>query len=280
MTTLAPGAEAAPGGTLYLVATPIGNLGDITIRAIEILKSVPLIAAEDTRVTRKLLTRYQIATHAISYHAQSDPGKLAKLLAHMRGGGDLALVTDAGTPTVSDPGAEIAAAWAAEGGRVEAMPGASAALVAVAVSGLAGPRWSFEGFLPRRGSERRDRIARLAADERGAVIFETPRRLGTTLADLAAACGSERPAAICRELTKIHEQVLRLPLGALSAAVGDGAVPALGEAVIVLGWYPGGSGSATARSPEAGAVDVAVARVADLVASGTPRGEAARLVSA
>ena len=145
------------GGTLYVVATPIGNLADITLRALEILGSVPLIAAEDTRHTRRLLDRHGLATRMTSYHAQSGPGRAAALLDHLRGGADLALVTDAGTPAVSDPGGELVDAWAAEGGRVVPIPGASAVLAAVAASGVAGPRWAFEGFLPRSGRERRER---------------------------------------------------------------------------------------------------------------------------
>ncbi|OGO50906.1 MAG: 16S rRNA (cytidine(1402)-2'-O)-methyltransferase, partial [Chloroflexi bacterium RBG_16_69_14] len=194
---------AADGGTLYVVATPIGNLGDVTLRALEILRSVPLIAAEDTRHTRRLLERHSVTTRTVSYHAQSDASRAEALLEHLRAGADLALVTDAGTPTVSDPGSELVAAWAAEGGTVVPIPGASAVLAAVAGSGLAGPRWSFEGFLPRTGRDRRERLARIAADERGTILFEAPGRVAATLRELAAACGPERPGAACRELTKL-----------------------------------------------------------------------------
>jgi 16S rRNA (cytidine1402-2'-O)-methyltransferase len=267
------------GGTLYLVATPIGNLGDVTIRAIEILRAVPLIAAEDTRVSRRLLDRHQIETRMTSYHAQSDPARLEQLLAHLRGGDDLALVTDAGTPAVSDPGMELAAAWAAEGGLVEAIPGASSVLVAVAVSGIAGPRWSFEGFLPRAGRERKERLGRIAADERGSVIFEAPGRLRATLVDLAAACGAERPAAVCRELTKLHEQVVRGPLAGLMAAATDGSIPARGEIVIVIGWSSAPAAGAS-DDGEAAAELAARARVEELVRAGVARGDAARQVAA
>ena len=184
---------ASSGGTLYVVATPIGNLGDVTLRALETLRAVPLIAAEDTRLTHRLLDRHGIATRMTSYHARSGPGRTEALLAHLRAGSDLALVTDAGTPAVSDPGGDLVAAWAAEGGTVVPMPGASAVLAAVAGSGVAGPRWAFEGFLPRSGRERRERLARIAADERGTVLFEAPSRVTATLRDLAAACGRERP---------------------------------------------------------------------------------------
>ncbi|TAK00473.1 MAG: 16S rRNA (cytidine(1402)-2'-O)-methyltransferase [Chloroflexota bacterium] len=271
------------GGTLFLVATPIGNLGDVTIRALEVLRAVPLIAAEDTRIARRLLSRYEIGTRTLSYHARSGPGRQVELLAHLRDGADLALVTDAGTPAVSDPGSELAAAWAAEGGRVEAIPGASAVLAAVAVSGLAGPQWVFEGFLPRSGRSRRDRLAAIAADERGAVIFEAPGRLRATLADLVAACGPTRPGAVCRELTKLHEQVVRGSLAGLEAAAGDGTILARGEVVIVVGWSSGGARGEDGGAAERAAADdeaSALAAVEALVIGGLGRAEAARRVAA
>ena len=138
------------GGTLYVVATPIGNLGDVTFRSLEVLRGVPLVAAEDTRVARKLFTRHGISTPLVSYHARNAADRADELLDHLEAGRDLALVTDAGTPAVSDPGAELAAAWAARGGAVVPIPGASAVLAALVASGFVAPRWSFEGFLPRR----------------------------------------------------------------------------------------------------------------------------------
>ncbi|MGZ6268642.1 MAG: 16S rRNA (cytidine(1402)-2'-O)-methyltransferase, partial [Candidatus Limnocylindrales bacterium] len=213
---------AAPGGQLFVVATPIGNLGDVTFRAVEVLRAVPLVAAEDTRLTRRLFARYEIATHLVSYHARSGPGREAELLAHLRSGLDLALVTDAGTPLVSDPGGELASAWAAEGGRVTPIPGASAVLAAVVASGLAAARWTFEGFLPRSGRERRARLARIAADDRACVIYEAASRVPATLADLAVTAGTERRAAVCRELTKLHEEVVRGPLGDVAARAAAG----------------------------------------------------------
>ena len=281
---------AAPGGTLYIVATPIGNLGDVTFRALEVLRAVPLIAAEDTRISRRLLARYEVATRSVSYHAQSGPTRERELLAHLAGGQDLALVTDAGTPVVSDPGEGLVAAWAGAGGTVVAIPGASAVLAAVASSGVAGPRWSFEGFLPRSGRDRRERLEQLAADERGSVLFEAPSRLGATLRDLADACGADRPGAVCRELTKLHEQVARDTLGGLAAQAADGTIPARGEIVIVVGWASLASDRAGATASDAaggrtggGARDavIAAARAAvqQLVDEGTARGEAARRVS-
>jgi 16S rRNA (cytidine1402-2'-O)-methyltransferase len=271
------------GGTLYLVATPIGNLGDVTYRAVEVLRGVPLIAAEDTRISRRLLARHEVATRLVSYHAKSGPAREAELLDHLRGGMDLALVTDAGTPAVSDPGMELAAAWAAEGGRVEAIPGASAVLAAVAASGIAGPRWAFEGFLPRSGRERRERLTRIAADERGAVLFEAPGRLRATLGDLAAACGPDRPAAVCRELTKLHEQVVRGPLAELVAAVVSGAIPSRGEVVVVVGWMSDPRSAAVVAHDAAASAATeteALAGVEALVAGGMGRSKAARRVAA
>jgi 16S rRNA (cytidine1402-2'-O)-methyltransferase len=269
------------GGTLYVVATPIGNLGDVTLRALEILRAVPLIAAEDTRISQRLMARYEIATRATSYHARSGPGRLAELLAHLRTGADLALVTDAGTPAVSDPGGELVAAWVAEGGGVVPIPGASAVLAALVASGIAGPRWGFEGFLPRSGRERRERLARIASDDRATVLYEAPSRVAATLRDLAAACGPDRPAAACRELTKLHEQVARGSLAALEAAVADGSIPARGEFAIVVAGRPIGPDEGDARKPSTNAtVEMGRARVDALVQDGIARPEAARLVAA
>jgi 16S rRNA (cytidine1402-2'-O)-methyltransferase len=273
-----PGDAARPsaGGTLYVVATPIGNLSDVTLRALEVLAAVPLVAAEDTRLTKRLLDRHGIAARLTSFHARSGPARLVTLLAHLRGGADLALVTDAGTPVVSDPGGELVGAWAVEGGRVVPVPGASAVLAAVSASGVAGPRWTFEGFLPRSGRERRERLAAIAADPRGCVVFEAPSRAAATLRDLAGACGDERPAAVCRELTKLHEAIVRGPLGELAIAAADGRIPARGEFVLVVGM-----GSAAV---DAGAVEDALAaaqsEVERLVAAGMSRGDAARHVAA
>ncbi len=275
------------GGTLYLVATPIGNLGDVTFRAVEVLREVPLIAAEDTRVTRRLLTRYEVRTRTTSFHARSGPSRVHELLSHLRAGDDLALVTDAGTPGISDPGEDLAARWAVEGGRVIAIPGASAVLAAVASAGLAGPRWTFEGFLPRKGRERRERIARIAADERGCVIFEAPRRLAATISDLKTACGPDRRAAICREMTKVHEQVVRGTLAEIDASVAGGGIPILGEAVVVVGWLghseaglePGTGTDADAERGVESVVQAGLARVDELVLAGMSRGVAARTVA-
>ena len=269
----------AVGGTLYVVATPIGNLGDVTFRALQVLRAVPLIAAEDTRLTRRLLDHHSIPTAVLSYHAHSGPGRSAALLEHLRGGRDVALVTDAGTPGVSDPGDDLVDTWASEGGIVVPIPGASAVLTAVAGSGLAGPRWGFEGFLPRAGRDRRERLARIAADDRATVVFEAPTRLRATLVDLEAVCGPTRMAAVCRELTKIHEQIRRGSLAELVAEVGDGTIPARGEVTIVV------AGRDLTAVTEAAAADAkallarARGEVERHVAAGVARGEAARRVA-
>ena len=272
---------AGDGGTLYVVATPIGNLADVTLRALTVLGEVPLIAAEDTRLTKRLLDRHAIDGRLTSYHARSGPRRLVALLEHLRGGADLALVTDAGTPVVSDPGADLVHAWAGEGGRVVPIPGPSAVLAAVSASGVAGPRWSFEGFLPRSGRGRRDRLVSIAGDERGSVLFEAPGRAAATLSDLAAACDPKRVGAVCRELTKIHEQIVRGSLAELAEALEPGgSIPARGEFVIVVGMGdpvlavesgPGGPGDP---------LTAARAEVQRLVEGGAARGDAARRVGA
>jgi 16S rRNA (cytidine1402-2'-O)-methyltransferase len=288
-----PSGTLASTGRLFIVATPIGNLGDVTYRAVEILRAVPLIAAEDTRLTRRLLARYEIETRMISYHARSGPGREAELLEHLRSGLDLALVTDAGTPLVSDPGGELATAWAGEVGAIVPIPGASAVLAAIVASGLVAPRWAFEGFLPRSGRERRGRLARVAADERACVIYEAPGRVAATLADLAAAAGSGRRAAVCRELTKLHEEVVRGSLGELASRAAAGELMLRGEFAIVVEAVAGlaapavGNGatgsvlaSGSAPAPATEALAQARAEVAHLVGQGFKRSEAVRRVAA
>jgi 16S rRNA (cytidine1402-2'-O)-methyltransferase len=281
----APGREPSPGaavepGRLFIVATPIGNLGDVTYRAVETLRAVPLVAAEDTRLTRRLFARYEIATHLVSYHAQSDQARHDELLAHLRSGRDLALVTDAGTPLVSDPGAELAAAWAAEDGAVVPIPGASAVLAALVASGLAVARWTFEGFLPKSGKERRERLARIAADERASVIYEAPSRVPATLADLAASAGGGRRGAVCRELTKLHEEVVRGPLADLAARAQAGDIALRGEFAIVIEAVSEGAAAARPGAPEPVSLAAAREEIARLVAAGTSHSDAARQVAA
>jgi 16S rRNA (cytidine1402-2'-O)-methyltransferase len=259
------------GGTLYVVSTPIGNLGDISERAIEMLKSVPLVAAEDTRVTRKLWARYGIAAKLVSYHAQSHASRREELLAHLAAGADLALVSDAGTPLVSDPGEDLVAAWAARGGTVVPIPGPSAALAALVASALPAARFAFEGFLPRRGKERRERLAAIANDDRTTIIFEAPGRAAATLSDLAMACGAERRASLSRELTKLHEETWRGTLGELAARADS--QPPRGEVTIVVAGGERESGQPAIRLEEGRS------EVDRLVGEGMSRSSAAREVA-
>jgi len=271
---------AVEPGTLYVVATPIGNLGDLTFRALEILRGVAVVAAEDTRLTRRIWARHGIETPLVSYHAQSGPAREAELIARLGAGDAVALVTDAGTPLVSDPGEGLVAAWAAAGGRVVPVPGPSAVLAALVASGLPAPRWAFEGFLPRRGSERKARIARIAADDRATVLFEAPGRTAATLADLATAAGPARRGALCRELTKRHEEVRRGTLAELAA--GAAADPPRGEVTIVVAGATGepGEGAAPVTRGDRPTLAEAQAAVAARVRGGEGRSAAARAVSA
>ncbi len=269
-------------GTLYVVATPIGNLADVTLRSLEVLRSVSVVAAEDTRMTRRLFARHGIETPMTSYHAQSGNARRDALLDRLAAGEDVALVTDAGTPLVSDPGGELVSAWAERGGTIVPIPGASAVLAALVASGLAAPRWSFEGFLPRSGSERKRRLARIASDDRATVLFESPGRTAATLRDLAAIAGADRPAAVGRELTKRHEEIRRGGLAELAAWAMES--PPRGEITIVVSGATAGEGSArgdvTSRAGAAITSSELAKRVAELVAEGLSRSEAIRRVAA
>lgn len=228
--------QSARGGTLFLVATPIGNLEDITARALRILREADLIAAEDTRVTRKLLAHFDIHTPLSSYHAHSTSGRQDALLARLLAGESIALVSDAGTPCVSDPGAELVAQAAEAGIRVEPIPGPSAVLHGLIASGLPTGRFVFEGFLPRTKPDFRERVRQLAREERTTVLFEAPPRLVETLKALALACGEDRPAAVGRELSKKFEEFVRGPLAEIIQHFKETAPR--GECVIVLGGAP------------------------------------------
>jgi len=225
--------EAPPlAGGLHLVATPIGNLRDITLRALEVLAAADLIACEDTRVTRKLLDHYGIATPLTPYHDHNAAAARPKLLARLAAGDAVALVSDAGTPLVSDPGFKLVRAAQEAGHPVTAIPGASAALAALAVAGLPTDRFFFEGFLPAKPGQRQTRIAELARIPATLVLFESGPRLAAALADLADGLGA-REAAICRELTKLHEEVRRGELAALAAHYAAAGAPR-GEIVLVV----------------------------------------------
>ena len=224
-------ASPLPAG-LYLVATPIGNLRDITVRALEVLAAADLIACEDTRVTRKLLDHYGIATPLTSYHEHNAAHVRPKLIARLGEGAVVALVSDAGTPLVSDPGYKLVReAWAA-GATVTALPGASAAVAALTLSGLPTDRFFFEGFLPAKEAARRTRIAELKRIPATLVLFETGPRIAGSLADLAAGLGP-REGALCRELTKLHEEVRRGDLTTLAREATQAGEPR-GEMVIIV----------------------------------------------
>jgi 16S rRNA (cytidine1402-2'-O)-methyltransferase len=224
-------APPLPAG-LYLVATPIGNLRDITVRALEVLAAADLIACEDTRVTRKLLDHYGIATPLTSYHEHNAAHVRPKLIARLGEGAAVALVSDAGTPLVSDPGYKLVReAWAA-GATVTALPGASAAVAALTLSGLPTDRFFFEGFLPAKEAARRTRIAELKRIPATLVLFETGPRIAGSLADLAAGLGP-REGALCRELTKLHEEVRRGDLTTLAREAAQAGEPR-GEMVIIV----------------------------------------------
>jgi 16S rRNA (cytidine1402-2'-O)-methyltransferase len=230
-------AAGEPGaGVLTVVATPIGNLGDVSPRAAEVLRDVDLVLAEDTRRTATLLRHVGADTPMRSYHQHNEAERVDEVLGSLAAGARIALVSDAGTPGVSDPGTRLVAAAAAAGVTVTAVPGPSAALHALVVSGLPTERFAFEGFLPRKGRARRERLAELAADPRTLVLFVAPHRAAEDLGDLAEAFGADRPAALCRELTKLHEEVRRGGLGALAA----GAAEARGELTLVVAGAPVG----------------------------------------
>ena len=220
----------APG--LHVVATPIGNMGDVTLRALEILAAADLIACEDTRVTRKLLDRYGIGTPLTPYHEHNAAAARPKLIARLGEGAAIALVSDAGTPLVSDPGFKLVRAAQEAGVAVTAAPGPSAVLAALAISGLPTDRFFFEGFLPLKRVQRRARIELLKAIPATLVLFETGPRIGGALAQLAAGLGP-RDAAVCRELTKIHEELRRGDLAGLAAHYA-GEAELRGEFVLVV----------------------------------------------
>jgi 16S rRNA (cytidine1402-2'-O)-methyltransferase len=220
----------APG--LYLVATPIGNLRDITLRAIDTLRDADTIACEDRRVTAKLLAAHGIATPMTAYHEHNATRARPKLLARLKEGACIALVSDAGTPLVSDPGYKLVAACQAEGITVTAIPGPSAVLAALTLSGLPTDRFQFVGFLPPRETARRTALTALVDVDATLVVFESGRRLAGLLKDAQAILGP-RPAAVCRELTKLHEEVVQGDLAELAARYADAGAPR-GEVVMVI----------------------------------------------
>jgi len=225
--------KPVPG--LYLVATPIGNLGDITLRALETLAGVDVIACEDTRITRRLTERFDITATLWQYHEHNAAQARPQILQKLSQGASIALVSDAGTPLISDPGFKLVREACAAGHNVVALPGPSSVLTALAVAGLPTDRFFFEGFLPSKQGARRARLAELSRIDATLVLFESGNRVQEALQDLAAAMG-DREAAICRELTKLHEEIRRAPLNELAAEAG--ALETRGEFVLVIGPPP------------------------------------------
>jgi 16S rRNA (cytidine1402-2'-O)-methyltransferase len=256
-------------GTLYVVSTPIGHMGDFSFRAVETLRTVSAVLAEDTRHSVHLLKRYDVATPLIPYHEHNEARATPALVARLLAGESLALVSDAGTPLVSDPGSRLVQAAVAAGVPVVPVPGASALLAALVVSGLDVDRFTFVGFLPRKGAERRDAIAEVTLLRHAAVVYEAPSRVADTLAELAQAGASDRKAVVARELTKQFEETRRGTVAELAAYYVD--APPRGEVVIVI---------AGAAPPDAVSEDVLRARAAELRAQGRSARDVAAALSA
>jgi 16S rRNA (cytidine1402-2'-O)-methyltransferase len=254
-------------GILYVVATPLGNLGDLSPRAADTLRAVAIVAAEDTRRTRPLLTHIGARARLRSHHAHSTPARRDALLAALADGLDVALVTDAGTPTISDPGADLVAAARAGGHPVVVIPGPSAVTAALSGAGIPADRYTFLGFLPRKGPERADRLAEIAASRVAVVLFEAANRLAALLADLAAAAGGTREATVARELTKHHEE---FRAGTLDALAGYYAAhEPRGEVTVVVTGAP----APDPRPPDEAAL---LDQAHRLLAQGMTRRDAAR----
>jgi 16S rRNA (cytidine1402-2'-O)-methyltransferase len=229
-----PMSSPSVAGVLYVVATPIGNLGDLSPRALQTLRGVAAICAEDTRHTRQLLAHHGVEQGLIALHEHNEAGQSERLVARLQGGESLALVSDAGTPLISDPGFRLVAAARAAGVRVSPIPGPCALIAALSVAGLPSDRFAFEGFLPAKAGARRERLARLAGEPRTLIFYEASHRIEETLADAVAAFGPERPAAVARELTKLFETVLDGRLADLHARVVADPDQRKGEFVLLI----------------------------------------------
>jgi 16S rRNA (cytidine1402-2'-O)-methyltransferase len=256
--------------TLYVVATPLGNLGDLSPRAAEVLRQAAVVAAEDTRRTRGLLSHLGASPTLLSFHAHSGERRVDTLLGILKDGRDVALVTDAGTPGVSDPGADLVAAALEAGFVVVPIPGPSAVPAALSVAGLPADRYVFLGFIPRKGTERSRLLARAAAEEWSVVLFEAPTRLVPLLKDLAAVAGPGRMALVARELTKLHEELRRGTLAELADYYS--MTPPRGELTIVV------EGTGTPAAPPDRTAD-AVEEATALLAEGLSRREVARRIT-
>jgi 16S rRNA (cytidine1402-2'-O)-methyltransferase len=254
-------------GTLYVVATPLGNLGDLSPRAAELLRRVAVVAAEDTRRTRGLLSHLGANPTLLSFHAHSGERRLEALLEMLREGRDIALVTDAGTPGISDPGVDLVGAARRAGIAVVPIPGPSAVATTLSAAGLPADRYLFLGFVPRKGGERARLLARAAAEEWSVVFFEAPGRLRALLEDLIPLAGADRPAVVARELTKMYEEFRAGPLRELADYFSE--IAPRGEITVVLG----GTGSPAAPPDR---TDEALERAAALLADGLSRREIVR----
>ncbi|MBK1734107.1 16S rRNA (cytidine(1402)-2'-O)-methyltransferase [Halorhodospira abdelmalekii] len=237
-------------GVLSVVATPIGNLRDITLRALDVLAAVEWVAAEDTRHSRRLLDHYGLRARTVSLHEHNEAARIPRLLRLLQAGQAVALVSDAGTPLLSDPGGRLVAAAHEAGFAVVPIPGPSSLTAALSVAGLASAeRFVFEGFLPAQRTARRRRLAALASEQRAVVLFEAPHRLLDTLTDLCELCGEQRQIVVARELTKVHETVLRGALQTVLESVAGDANQRRGEVVLVVAGVP------AATAPETVAVE-------------------------
>jgi 16S rRNA (cytidine1402-2'-O)-methyltransferase len=256
-------------GRLYVVATPIGNLGDLSTRARQILQTCSLIAAEDTRHTGILLKHFGIETPQLSLHGHNERHRAPELIQKLRQGAQIALVSDAGTPGISDPGFELVRAAAAEGFEIVAVPGPCAAIAALSIGGLPTDRFCFEGFLPARGAARRKRLQSLAAEPRTLVLYEAPHRVREMLEDCAEVFGGERHATVAREITKLHESTYRGSLRELLGQAIEDADFGRGEVVLVL------AGAPLEAAAEEGGLD----RVLKILLAELPLKQAARLAA-
>ena len=262
---------AKDAGTLWVVATPIGNLDDLSLRAQRVLADADLLLCEDTRHTRRLLAAFGIRARLYSLHEHNEARVTSGIVSRLLAGESMALVSDAGTPLISDPGFRLIQAAAAAGVLVSPVPGPSAPIAALSVAGLPTDRFAFEGFLPARGAARRSALAALAAEPRTLVFLESSARLAACLADAAAILGAEREAVVARELTKLHESLYRGGLAALAERLADDPDAARGEVVMVVAGAPQGDGS---EGDEA-----ALARVLPVLLEELPPSRAVRIAA-
>ena len=258
------------GGVLYVVATPIGNLGDLSSRALDALRAAGTVAAEDTRHSGALLAHFGIRARLLSLHEHNEEARVSALVQRLAAGESVALVSDAGTPLVSDPGYRLVTAVRAAGFRVSPIPGPCAAIAALSVAGLPTDRFVFEGFLPARSAARRERLAGLADESRTIVFYESAHRIAASLVDMGAVLGVAREAVVARELTKLHEEVRDGTLEALAVWAADDENARRGEIVVVVRGAP---------EPERGGLDVQARRVLEVLLAELPVKQAARLAA-